>query len=812
MKIDDIFESMTDIDDKFIEAAKPLELCDVSPMTAKPAPRRAAWKTLVPAAACAAAVLTTAGVVGVKYLRGRGVETSSPEISSPAVSSSGASFALDYPEEAKYIVDEEITRLNLAYPAGKGGPSWYDDNVNYAKGYDELAEQSDLIVSGTFIGDIHQTQDINDMCVADGEVDSYNKLEIDRVIKGDVSAGDFLIIHQASIISSCNETGNLRMVYCEDQLSPMFKGDKWIYFLKLEENGTFSPVNGPQGRYPLPSYTNRFAGLDVENTNVDEFSTYKNAAPARDEIYEELLKKLAEIEIKAPELEFIKIPEESFTTFAIEEFPDVEFNVSRLGVTANDVDVFAMNEGETLETLILTDLNNDGKRELCATISGVTKSVAVCNYENGAYYTLSGKRDYFLSVENNVLILNDRCWYSSDLVASVKSELSLEQLTMTVPNDGSWFVRLDNGQKVTPEEFPEFTFTANSDGILVSETDFGYVSRVIFGGFDLCELSLEDTNDDGKRELVATTDVDTTLVYDIATGETFRKTSTDSLTKADVMDYSRVSWENRGAFTLPDMDGFRFVLGENEYRKSLSISYDCRYGGGIGLNTGADAVYFCDLDGDGQRELIISGDGDGVWVYGIMDDGDLGRARYHEEDYGRVIEMYGRILLQTNRVIKDINYSKSDLKSLRVDPLNPWDDCFNLGDSSDYGYYDIALDIEYRSTTFNNFFPNDDNYSFTIKNGTLQISREHETLLKTGKLKELYGVTDAENDCLLFVYSNEDGSFDAFMLSENSSKLVHIDDIVDINVVLTNHRDISIDFKDGRGVSLIDILTLMEDY
>ncbi len=516
MKIDDIFEAMTDIDDKFIEAAKPLELCDVSPMTAKPAPRRAIWKTLVPAAAFVA-VVAAAGVVGVSYLRGGVPRTS-------AASNISASLKeYWYPDEAKYVVSDDIEYFGFGYQTTNvGGPSMYDASADYAESYKELAKKSDLIVSGTFIDVIHQTSDSEKILGvgSDTGMMSYNWFEVEGVIKGDISAGSVLTIGQNSTINSANGNDDNYNVYTCDQLSPMLKGDKWVYFLKLEDDGTFSPVNGPQGRYPLSSYTNRLISSDGENPNVDEFGTYENAAPAREQIYVEVMKKLSEI--KASELEFIRIPEESFTTFEIEEYPDVEFNVSRLGVTANDVDVFAMNEGETLENLILTDLNNDGKRELCATISGVTKSVAVCSYENGAYYTLSGKRDYYLSVENNALILNDRCWYSSDMVASGKSELSLEQLTMTVPNDGSWFVKLDNGQKVTPEEFPEFTFTANSDGILVSETDFGYVSRVIFGGFDIRELSLEDINDDGKRELVAAANSNNiTLVYNIETGETF---------------------------------------------------------------------------------------------------------------------------------------------------------------------------------------------------------------------------------------------------------------------------------------------------
>lgn len=726
MKIDDIFEAMTDIDDKFIEAARPLEQYDdTQPIVIKPAPRRAVWKTLVPAAAFVA-VVAAAGVVGVNYLHGR-IGTANP------AASVSNSIAFRYPEEAKYIVDSDIKPLIFwSYPSGS--PSWIDAHVDYANSYEELAEQSDLIVSGTFIDDIHQMQDVNDTIVADGELDSYNTLEIDRVIKGDVSVGDSLIIHQSSTIGRANASDDKHLIFCLDQLSPMLKGDKWVYFLKLEDDGTFSPVNGPQGRYPLPNSANRLISSDGETPNVDEYFTYENAALAREEIYEELLKKLAEI--KASELERIFIPEASFTPFTMPEFPDVEFNASRLGVTANDADIFDMKDDETLENLFLADLNGDGKRELCATISGAATRVAVRDYENELYYTLGSELDCSLFGENRY---------------SLSTDTGTAYTNSDVNNEPCWIPE-DNEVLVV-----QYTVWLN-DRLVVKTQEL-----------TLDMLKLDDTS----------------------------------------LPLLEVPLLGNTTFTLPDFEGFEFEL--IKYEDCTAFVIDCS---AVVLKKQVEAVYFCDLDGDGQREIILSEVEDescGVWVYGIMYDGELGSARYPAEGDGRVMELGGKLILQTDSGMKDFNYSKSDLKRVRTDPRSMWGGTpFGLGDPGDYGYYEFVPDDEHSVTSLNDFFPKDDNYSISIENGTLLVSRGNETLLKTGKLEELYGVTDAENNCLLFVYSNESGGIDAFILTENNnSKLVHIDSLVDNNVVLTDHRDVSIDFKDGRGVSLIRILSLI---
>lgn len=749
MRIDDIFEAMTDIDDRFIEAARPLEpLHDGQPVTIVPAPRRARWKTIVPAAACVAAVLTTTAIGG-KYLYTK------------SLSAASESKTFWYPEMGKYIVSEKITnnteKLTYAFTTSGAHYERWDDESYYAKDFDELAAKSDLIVAGQFVDLPHQAQDPkkihvsghdsvrvgNGIVIDETDITGpmedacmFNYLRVGRVLKGDVKADDYLLINQET---SVNTNGNdYYIVFAYDRLTPMLKGDEWIYFLQETEDGYYIPVNGAQGRYPMPNNNN--VDFSEADGKIDEFSTYSNAAPARDEIYAELLSRLNRAD--KPKIEQISVPGESFNTFAVEEFPDVEFNVSRLGVSANDADVFHMKDDETLENLYLADLNGDGKRELCATIGGensavVQKRVAVRDYANDLYYTLGNELDCSLYGENLYFLSID--------TGTVYTNSDVNNEPVWIPEDNEVLV-------------VRYTVRESADAHLIVKTQ---------------ELTLD-------------------------------------MMKLD--DTSLPLWEvplwGNATFTLPDFVGFRFETIRYEDSTAFLINDDTH--SGVVLKKQVEAVYFCDLNGDGQREIILSeveDEGCGVWVYDIMDDGELGCARYPAEGYGRAVELNGKLALQTDSGTKEINYSKSDLQRVVTDRRSMWGGTpFKLGDSTDYGYYNIKLDIDHKTTTFNDFFPNDD---ISIENGTLRISRNSETLLKTGRLEELYGVTDAENDCLLFVYKNESGGIDAFMLTENDSKLVHIDDLVDNNVELTDHRDVSIDFKDGRGVSLIRVLSLI---
>lgn len=110
MRSNEIFEALTDIDDKFIAAAHPNE-SGYNSAVFRPEPRKPLWKKLVPVAACVA-VITAVGVFGARYLLTRfGVETSDSDV----VSSGGltSNVTTGYPAEAPPLQQIPITDADV---------------------------------------------------------------------------------------------------------------------------------------------------------------------------------------------------------------------------------------------------------------------------------------------------------------------------------------------------------------------------------------------------------------------------------------------------------------------------------------------------------------------------------------------------------------------------------------------------------------------------------------------------------------------------------------------------------------------------
>lgn len=564
MKTDDIFEALTDIDDKFLEEARMLEPSDDQPTVVRPAPKKPLWKTLVPIAACLA-VVGTAVTIGVKYLHGHGGLNTSTTASSKEYPASTKDF--QYPETAKYIVSEKYyDDPSLFNPCFLMDTKWdYEDT--YAKSYEELVAQSDLIIAGEFADYAHQTQDPSQTHESSPDVEDYslNYLRVENVIKGDIKAGQYVLICQNDEISA----GGDRAVQLnsDDRLTPMFKGDRWIYFLK--KNGDcYEPVNGPQGRYPMPGNRN----IDVSNSGeiemVDEYFTVDNAAPARDEIYDTVA---AILEAARPKLEKISIPEDgSEVKFTMEEFPAFSFVVSNYYVKGvlkttieTDIKVDYDLFGGYLEIndLYLADLNGDGKREICATIYEEEKgnSILVCDFAGGLEYNGDGsvvvdtiecplyvlsaeahEYEYRLAEEDGVLNAVKTEWHLPP-VSSAPKELSREPLTldmmekMTVRKAASYELKeitipLPRARnEFVMEEFPDYGFTATYKGVLLNGYDMNAVDVSIISGDEIENLFLCDLNGDGKRELCATVindGVKSVEVVDFANDQWYKLQST----------------------------------------------------------------------------------------------------------------------------------------------------------------------------------------------------------------------------------------------------------------------------------------------
>lgn len=695
MRIDDIFEAMTDIDDRFIEAARPLEpLHDGQPVSVAPAPRRARWKTIVPAAACIAAALTTAAVGG-KYLYTKSL----------TAATNNSSLTFWYPEEAKYRVNGDVLLNCTSYTEQFGMlKNKFLIEENCAEDYAELAAQSDLIVAGEFVDAPHQIQDpeeihldqslsfVTEEYSAEG---SYNYLSVERVLKGDAEAGNFVLIRQEASLHK--SSGGAYILFANDLLSPMIKGDKWVYFLKKTENGFYTPVNGPQGRYPMPENNNTGVSLEDDvKDDIDEFGALKGSPAAnRAEIYAELIEVLNTE--NSPEIKQIGVPGESFNTFTIEEFEGVEFKVSRLGVTADDVEVFSMGDGR-LDNLFLADLNGDGKRELCASITeNGRRSAVVRDFENGDTYTLpySASQEYILEVRDNALNVVVITHESIDLVSSTSKPLTFDMLVKEITYD----------------------------------TDAAFTEAVL--------------------------DVNHT-------------------------------------FTLPDFEGFEFNVDTSYEYPQFSFRW-----GSHGSANHVNNVYFSDLDGDGQREIILNcpfGDLGEIRIYGFMDNGEIGEAVYYENGGCRLVKADGKLNYKNESGEIPFEFSRSELKPM-------FEQKYSI-ELLDWDHQLIYKDIVPASGIFN----------IRIEERRLIIKYGGEMAFTSANdIGELFTIPDAENNRLIFVYSNETNDcIDAFSLSNHPEKLVCLNDANVVDAAPTDDNDVVIYFKDGRSVSINNILSCFE--
>ena len=117
---------------------------------------------------------------------------------------------------------------------------------------DDLEAATDIIVIGEFIEEDTQKAkyqyETDDVHMFLTHIYSTNVIEIKKVLKGKVES-DTIKVSQSYGIEE--DTGRL-ITFSE--LTPMKKGESWIFFLRYnEENETYWCVGDYSGRYPLPN-------------------------------------------------------------------------------------------------------------------------------------------------------------------------------------------------------------------------------------------------------------------------------------------------------------------------------------------------------------------------------------------------------------------------------------------------------------------------------------------------------------------------------------------------------------------------------
>ncbi|MCH5205512.1 MAG: hypothetical protein J1F09_01080 [Oscillospiraceae bacterium] len=149
---------------------------------------------------------------------------------------------------------------------------------------EELEKDCDIAVVGTFVGD--STQDITYQYSDDfGKeiilgVKSFNTIEVKQVLMGDINVGDTLNVSQRyGVVDD-------RLITMSE-LTPMIKGDTWIFFLYNNyDSGIYVCCGDSDGRYPLPNSVNKtLAVTKFSNLGVYDELDFKSG------IYSEILEK-----------------------------------------------------------------------------------------------------------------------------------------------------------------------------------------------------------------------------------------------------------------------------------------------------------------------------------------------------------------------------------------------------------------------------------------------------------------------------------------------------------------------------------------
>lgn len=535
MKNEDLFEALSDIDEELVASAKNINGSDERVIVTGRTPL---WKMISGGAAAAACVaaLVVGGVFGVNYINDK---KAVPPASDPASGTNMSvikdmAFApVEYPEDAKYIYDGDYTELSFG-----GRPAETTVSHDAVESLEELEKKAAVIVIGEFVDDPHQTLPLEYPGYDEGTLllhningRSYNKFRVDKAIKGNCVEGEEILICQNGFVRD-NEYLEL------DNLTPMIKGDKWIYFLERsgdngstypfdrtylntafdEGDGSYYPVGGSDGRFPVPGEEHEF----VLNDNV--YGVF-DMQEFHGDVYEDIKNKLPDWTIASNVTVICAEGNMENCSWTMEEFPGIEFTYSDYVVYSMDENgdwehlYIAVSAGY-LKSIYLADLNGDGNREIISSMScGDMSSIRLYDYANKQGYTLEEFEEY-----------NYKLIYANDGLSFYKEEypnsryiesgaLSLDNMEKMAVYSlgvvGEGFQKIDvpyenNYIKVSFEmsEFGGLTFDVSNGGGYGWSQGVGYsdgaTDYALYFDNIITDLYLCDINGDGYRELCST--------------------------------------------------------------------------------------------------------------------------------------------------------------------------------------------------------------------------------------------------------------------------------------------------------------------
>ena len=216
-----------------------------------------------------------------------------------------------------------------------------------------------------------------------------------------------------------------------------------------------------------------------------------------------------------------EMPWEDIAKLQLEEYPGVTFRWTPYGVTAADEtgEITLLIYGMPAWNVFLCDLNGDGKRELCATVSfgsGITDNhIEVYDYAAGQWYILWDRTeyDYALSLEDGRLQVSQ--WEYQSGWPCQGEPISVGGLALNSADglEGTWFVAQaaesfynPAASAAEPDAAARAAYTKVLEALFFHRVlPDGENGEAIFDDMSENEFALADVDGDGREELVLLT-------------------------------------------------------------------------------------------------------------------------------------------------------------------------------------------------------------------------------------------------------------------------------------------------------------------
>ena len=232
MRKEDFYEALGEIDEAAVAEA------------AVPSHSKRRVKTVIIAAAAAACIVIGAGV----FLARPGVVISDPD-TSEAASAAESPAATD--NGAADSSSEDTSKAAASKPLPEKIVQAETDRVVYSD-LPSLLEASQLVVIGEYAEETEQklttahSAEINADVITNAV--STNKIHIKKVLKGEPPEGDITVSQRYGIQDEPAQ------IVTFSSLTPMVKGDEWLFFLYYDALGsTYWCAGDYCGRYPIPN-------------------------------------------------------------------------------------------------------------------------------------------------------------------------------------------------------------------------------------------------------------------------------------------------------------------------------------------------------------------------------------------------------------------------------------------------------------------------------------------------------------------------------------------------------------------------------